>query len=170
MNGLKVGRPKTAIVGGILALFSAVSVIIMLSLDLFFLSADEFWATYGGNVEIAAYAYIFCGFILAGGILILRRRYKLGGAFALVFSIFLVVDGWLIAIPGIVGGILALISKEKTPERVLDIAKLHGRIGIQDLATRTGKTEADVELAIIGLQSEGQPIRFDAEKREVIYG
>ena len=170
MNGLKVGRPKTAIVGSILALFCAISVIVALSLALFFLGAEDLWLLYGVDAEVAAYDYIFCGFVLAGGILILRRRYRVGGVFALVFSIFLTVDGWLFAIPGIIGGVLALVSKEKMPERVLDIAKLHGRIGIQDLATRTGKTEADVELTIIGLQSEGQPIRFDAERREVIYG
>jgi hypothetical protein len=169
MNGLKVGRPKTTITGSILALFCAISVIVVLSFGLLSLTTEELWAS-GIDAELAAYNYIFCGFVLAGGILILRRRYRLGGVFALVFSIFLMIDGWLFAIPGIVGGILALVSKERTPMRVLDIAKLYGSIGIQDLAAKTGKTEADVELAIIGLQSEGQPIRFDAEKREVIYG
>jgi len=44
------------------------------------------------------------------------------------------------------------------------------RTSIRDVATETGKTEADMELASIDLQSKGQPIRFDAGTREVIYG
>ena len=170
MSDFKVGRPKTATVGGVLALVCAIVTIFILSASLALLSEWELYEYWGLDIETATYEYLFCGFVLAGGILILRRRYRLGGIFALVFSILLVVDGWLWAILGITGGILALVSKEKVPERVLEVVRLHGRIGIRDLATRTGKTEADVELSVIKLQSEGQPIKFDAETREIIYG
>lgn len=63
-----------------------------------------------------------------------------------------------------------MVSREKAPERVLEVARLYGRIGIRDLATAIGRTEADAELSVIKLQSRGHPIRFDAERREVIYG
>jgi len=171
MSDLKVGRPKTAIAGAVLALACAVATILILSLSLAIMGQEMTYWVAGADAEAVAYWYIYCGFLLAGGILILRRRYRLGGIFVLIFGILLTVSfDWLVGIWGIIGGILALVSKEKAPARVLEVARLHGRIGIKDLAATIGKTEADVELSIINLQSKGQPIRFDAERREVIYG
>ena len=171
MSDLKVGRPKTAIAGAVLALACAVVIISILSLSFAILGQEETYGLMEVDTEAVAYWYIWCGFLLAGGILIWRRRYRLGGIFALVFGILLTVGfDWLVGIWGIIGGILALVSREKMPERVLEIARLYGRIGLKDLAAATGKTEADVELSVINLQSKGHPVRFDAERREVIYG
>lgn len=89
------------------------------------------------------------------------------------FSVLLIIfalDIWFVSIWGIIGGALGLVSKEKIRETVLDVARRYGRVNIREVATETGKTEADVELAIIELKSKGQPIRFDAGTREVIYG
>ncbi len=40
----------------------------------------------------------------------------------------------------------------------------------KEIAAQTGKTEADVELSIIDLQSKGKPVRFDETTREVFFG
>ena len=133
-----------------------------------------------GEIFSIAYGFLECILVLVGGFfLYFRRRYKFGGALALVFGIRLFVDllGALeyffflfpIVILPIIGGILGLVSKEKTALGVLGVAKLYGRLEIADLAAKLGKTEADVELAVIELQSKGEPIRFEAETREVIY-
>lgn len=174
MSDLKVGRPMTATAGGLLAIVSAVVIISATALGLMMMRAEGYELS-AAEIEEFVYHYIWLGCMLAGGILILRRRYILGGALALGFGIPLTItlglEGlWFIPVWGIVGGILSFRSREKIPKRVLEIARLYGRIGLKDLAAATGKTEADVELSIIKLQSEGQPIRFDAERREVTYG
>lgn len=172
MPNLRLGRPKIAIAGGVLAIICALLVALLLSLGLIIMSEEgyEFSAT---DIEDVLYTFIWCGLVFAGGILIFLRRYKIGGAIALGFSILLIIfalDIWYIGMWGVIGGALCLISKEKTPERVLEVARRYGRVGIREVATETGKTEADVELAIINLQSKGKPIRFDATTREVIFG
>lgn len=174
MSDLKVGRPKTAIAGGLLAIVTAVVMISLSALGLMMMRAEGYELS-AAEIEELVYTYIWLGCMLAGGILILRRRYVLGGAFALGFAIPLMVGAvleglWYVPVWGIVGGILSFRSREKIPQRVLEIARLYGRIKLKDLAAATGKTEADVELSIINLQSKEQPIRFDAERREVIYG
>ena len=73
---------------------------------------------------------------------------------------------------GFIGLIAGLILKPKmveAPSRLLDVMKLHGRMKISELAARFKTTEADIELAVVKLKSSGEPIQFDAEKREVIY-
>ncbi|MFX0117441.1 MAG: hypothetical protein ACFFB3_23035 [Candidatus Hodarchaeota archaeon] len=73
---------------------------------------------------------------------------------------------------GFIGLIAGLVLKPKmveVPSRLLDTVKLHGRMKISELATRYKTTEADVELAVIKLKSQGEPIQFDRETREVIY-
>ena len=118
---LKVGRPKTATVGGLLAVVTAAFAIAVLSFGLFPEADAELL-----NISEAVFTrhLIMVSFVLVGGILILRRRYRLGGIFALAFSIVLLVNGGFVFIPSIVGGILALRSKEKTPERILGATKL----------------------------------------------
>ena len=171
MTNLRVGRPKTAIAGGVLAIACALLVALVLTLGITILNQEGYeFSTI--DIEDVLYAYVWCGFVFAGGILIFRRRYTLGGALALGFSIILIIfaiDIWYIGMWGIIGGALSLISKEKTPERVLEVAKRYGRVSIREVATETGKTEADVELAIINLQSKGKPVRFEASTREVIH-
>ena len=121
MGDLKVGRPKTATVGGLLAVVTAAFAIAVLSFGLFPEADAELL-----NVSEAVFTryLVMAGFVLAGGVLILCRRYRLGGIFALAFSIVLLVNGGFVFIPSIVGGILALRSKEKTPERILGATKL----------------------------------------------
>lgn len=172
MSNLRVGRPKIAIVGAVLAIVCALLVALLLSLVITVLSEEgyEFTAT---DIEDVLYDFIWCGLVFAGGILMLLRRYKIGGAIALGFSILLIIfalDFWFIVVLGIIGGALGLVSKEKIRETVLEVARRYGRVSIREVAAETGKTEADVELAIINMQSKGQPIRFDATTREVIYG
>ena len=171
MPNLRVGRPKTALAGGVLAIICALLVALLLSLG-FIIMSEEGYEFSASDIEDVLYAFIWCGLVFAGGILILRRRYTLGGALALGFSILLIIftiDIWYISMLGVIGGALSLISKEKTPERVLEVVRRYGRVSILEVATETGKTEADVELAIIDLQSKGKPVRFDAATREVIY-
>lgn len=157
-----------ATAGGLLAIVSAVSCTVLLSVGLtltqegYELSPTEF--------EGVIYAYIWCAAVVAGGVLTLRRRYILGGALALGFSIAIAISVWYVGMWGVIGGVLSLVSKEKTPERVLEIARLYGCVGIGEVAAKTGKTEADVELAVIKLQAKGHSIRFDRARREVIYG
>lgn len=74
-----------------------------------------------------------------------------------------------IEIIDITRALLGLISREKVEEGVLVIARLYGRLKISDLAAKLAITEADVELAVIKLQSRGKPIRFEASTREVVY-
>lgn len=172
MTNLRVRRPRIAIVGGVLAIVCVLLVALLLTLGITILSQEGYEFT-GSDIEDVLYAYVWCCLVLAGGILIFLRRYILGGALALGFSILLIIfaiDIWYISMWGVIGGALGLISKEKTPERVLEVARRYGRVGIREVATETGKTEADVELAIIDLQSKGKPVRFDATTREVIYG
>jgi len=173
VSALKVKRPLSATVGVVLSIIGGVLYLSLLSLGI----ASEGVAA--GEIFSIAYGFLWCILILVGGFFIFRRRYKFGGALALVFGICLFVDllGALeyffflfpIVILPIIGGILGLVSKEKTALGVLGVAKLYGRLEIADLAAKLGKTEADVELAVIELQSKGEPIRFEAETREVIY-
>ena len=172
MPNLRVGRPKIAIAGAVLAIVCALLVVLLLSVGLTIMSEEgyEFAAI---DIEGVIYTFVWCGFVFAGGVMMLLRRYKIGGAIALVFSILLIIfalDIWFIGVLGIIGGALGLVSKEKIPERILDVAKRYGRVSIREVAAETGKTEADVELAIIELEAKGQPIRFDAATRDVIYG
>lgn len=169
MDDLKVGRPKMATAGGLLAIVSALLTAVVLLRGLTVLSQEgyEFSA---GEIEEVFYTYIWCGVVLAGGILSLRRRYIIGGALAVVFSIAIAISVWFLGVLGVIGGILSLVSKEKTPERVLEIARLYGCVGIGEVAAKTGKTEADVELAVIKLQAKGHSIRFDRTRREVSCG
>ena len=169
---MRVKRPKIAIVAGVLAIVCVLLVVLLLSVGLAIMSEEgyEFSAI---DIEDLIYTYIWCGIIFAGGVMMLLRRYKIGGAIALGFSILLIIfalDIWFIGMLGIIGGVLGLVSKEKIPQRILDVARRYGRVGIREVATETRKTEADVELAIIDLQSKGKPIRFEASTREVIYG
>lgn len=54
--------------------------------------------------------------------------------------------------------------------RLFGIVRSYGRVKISELATQLSTTEADVELAILNLQSQGEQIRFEAETREAVYG
>ncbi len=174
MTRFKVGRPKIAIAGAVLAIVGSVLGVLWLSLSLktilgtgYELSEKQIF--YGAQflaILIACFVMIF-----VGGILILRGKYRVGGAVALLFSIFLMSSAglWYVAMFGIIGGILSLISREKVPERVLEVAQQHGQVSIKEVATETGKTELDVEQAIVKLRSKGHPIRFDLKTREVIY-
>jgi hypothetical protein len=73
---------------------------------------------------------------------------------------------------GFIGLIAGLILKPKmveVPSRLLDAIKLYGRMKISEMAAQFKTTEADVELAVIKLKSNGEPIKFDRETREVVY-
>ena len=169
MPSLRVGRAKTATAGGLLAIGCALLSALFLSLGLTILS-EEGYRFSAGDIQDVVYTYIWCALVLLGGILMLTRRYIPGGVLVLICSILISIGVWYLGIWGVIGAALGLVSKEKTPERVLEVARLYGHIGIADLATKVGKTEADVELTIIKMQLKGQPIRFDATQREVIYG
>jgi hypothetical protein len=54
-------------------------------------------------------------------------------------------------------------------EKLLSIVSSHGQIDISDLAMQLGTTEANIELAVIELQSKEQPIKFDKNSRKVFY-
>ncbi|MCW4052687.1 MAG: hypothetical protein NWE78_05730, partial [Candidatus Bathyarchaeota archaeon] len=72
---------------------------------------------------------------------------------------------------GFIGMIVGFLIRPKmveAPTRLLDVMKLHRRMKINELATRLKTTEADIELAVLRLQSNGERIQFDREKREVI--
>jgi hypothetical protein len=161
VTNLRVGRPKYAIFGGVLAILCGLLGATLLSLGL---SATGYEFS-----EDFMYFYISCGLVVAGGVSILRRHYMLGGIFALVFGIILIIDAWYVGVWGLIGGILGVLSKENTPEKVLQVARRYGRVSIRQVATELGKTEADVESAIISLQGKGQPVKFDKMTREVFY-
>lgn len=156
-----------AIAGGALAIVCAVLAALLLSVGLAILNREGYEFD-RGEIEGLFYTYVWCGLVLTGGILTFTRRYIVGGALTLAFSIAIAISIWYVGVWGIVGGVLSLVSREKTPEQVLEAARLYGRIEIGDVAAKTGKTEAAVELAIIKLQSKGHSIRFDATRREVI--
>ncbi len=178
MTDFKVGRPKIAIAGAALAMVCAVLGVVWLSIALrrAILGIEAGYEI--SNMEIVLGSWLlvvmsaFCVIIFTGGILILRRRYGLGGVLVLIFSTLLVTSAlhlWYVGVWGIAGGILSLISKEKVPERVLEITKQHGQVSIKEVAALTGKTEMDVEVAIVKLRSKGQPIRYDMKTRQVLY-
>lgn len=152
-SSLKVARPWTATIGGVLSIISGLW--LAFSLD-------------PSDFELYIVSWLP---IIFGGALILRRDYKVGGALVLAFSI-LTFFAWVNSIIGlgIIGGILGLISNERVEERVLGMAKLFWRMKISDVAAKLAITEADVELAVINLQSKGELVKFDVETREVIYG
>lgn len=73
----------------------------------------------------------------------------------------------------IIGGGLASWSyryKPKVPSGLLDTVKTRGRVRISELAQEFGTTEARIEIGVYELMRAGQPIRFEAETREVVYG
>lgn len=174
MTDFKVKRPKITIAAGALATVTAALGVLWLSLGLMTilgnerLELSERQMFFGSTFLIVVIVCLVMVFI--GGILIWRRRYRSGGILALVFSIFLVTSAgiWYVAIWGIAGGILGIIAREKVPERVLELVRQRKQVNIKELAAETGKTELDVEQAIVKLQSKGQPIRLDMKSREVI--
>ena len=178
VTDFKVRRPKIAIAGAALAIVCSILGVLWLSWGLKTILGTGYELS-GRQMERAifygsTFVVIFvtcCIMVFAGGILILRRKYRVGGAVALTFSIFLVTSAgnWLVAMWGILGGILSIIAREKIPERVLEVAKQHRQVSIKEVATETGKTELDVEKAIVELRSKGKPIRFDLKTRDVIY-
>jgi len=88
------------------------------------------------------------------------------------YSRYIYFAGIGLGLVGIIGTIAGSILKPKVveiPSELLDVMKLYRRMKISDLATRFKTTEADVELTVIKLRSEGEPIQFDRETREVIY-
>ena len=178
MSEFKVRRPKIAVVGAALAMVCAIIGVVWVSLALrrAILGIEAGYEMSDMEIFMGSWLFLvtsaYCVIIFAGGILILRRRYGLGGVLVLIPSILLVTSVlrlWYVGIWGITGGILSLISKEETPQRVLEIARQQGQISIKEVANLTGKTELDVEVAITKLKSKGQPIRFDMKTRNVIY-
>ena len=69
----------------------------------------------------------------------------------------------------LIAGLILRPRIAEVPSRLLDAMKLYGRMEISELATRFKTTEADIELAVINLNSNGEPIQFDRETREVTY-
>ena len=178
MTDFKVRRPKIAVVGAALAMVCAVLGVTALSLTLRGAILGIEAGYEASDIEIVLGSWVFlvasacCVVVFAGGILILRRRYRLGGLVALIPSVFLAVSTvnlWYVGVWGITGGILGLIAKEETPRRVLEIVKQQGQISIKEVAALTGKSELDVEVAIVELKSKGQPIRYDMKTRNVIH-
>ncbi len=169
-------RPATATVGAVLSIIGTLffTTILLIGMSL---PSEEPTTDENGAVLLMTFVYAsFNSFLgLAGAFYIFRRRYTLGGVMALVCGIAItittleVLEFLPVAILPAIGGILALISKEKIAPGVLGVAKLYGRIKISDLAIKIGKTEADVELAVIKLKSSGEPIHFDRETREVVH-
>ncbi|MCX6672100.1 MAG: hypothetical protein NTX92_09300 [Euryarchaeota archaeon] len=162
---LKVQRPITATIGGIVTLLAGVSAMILYFIGMNYIIESGFLPSYISDVFWEFIVYIL---IIISGFLILLRKYKVGGAISIVFGIIIAIGYWELGIWCIIGGILGLISKEKIDEHVLLAAKQFGRIKISELAKKIAKTEADVELAVKNLQSKGELIKFDAETREVI--
>lgn len=170
MSALEVKRPLSATLG---AVFSIIGGVLYLSL----LSLATALESVPADAIIGTLFIFFFGFlILVGAFLILRRSYREGGTLVLFSGFFLFFFElaelrifFPIFIILLIGGILGLVSKEKIALRVLDVIRLYGRLKIDDLASKIGKTEADVELAIMELQAKGEPIKFEAETREVIY-
>ncbi len=161
--------------GGALAIVTAVLGLLWLSRGIMTivgnerLELSERQIFFGSTFLIVVIVCLIMVFV--GGVLILRRRYRPGGILALVFSTFLFTSAgiWYVAVWGIAGGILSIIAREKVPERVLELLQQRRQVNIKEAATETGKTELDVEQAIVKLQSKGQPITFDMKSREVIY-
>ncbi|MCK4424694.1 hypothetical protein KAU93_03335 [Candidatus Bathyarchaeota archaeon] len=160
-------RPKTATIGVVLSIIGGGLYILLVSLVLVVVELSK------AELHGVTYSFWWGALIIIGGILMFRRKYKLGGAVSLVFGIVtMFTEGpefWYLFVLPIIGGILGLISREKVEEGVLAIARLYGRLKSNDLAAKLAITEADVELAVIKLQSRGKPIRFEASTREVVY-
>ncbi len=149
VTDFKVRRPKIAIAGAALAIVCSVLGVVWLSL---------FLTTILGTGRELSQRQIE-GAIFFGGTFVIIFvaccvMVLVGGTVALVFSIFLFTStgNWLVAMWGIIGGILSIIAREKTPERVLEVAKQHRQVSIKKVATETGKTELDVEQAIVKLR------------------
>lgn len=179
VTDFRVRRPKIAIAGAALAIVCSVLSVVWLSQGLTTILGTGYKFSERQMFFGSTFLVIFvacCVMVFVGGILILRQNYRVGGVVALIFSIFLVTSAgkgnpliWFVAMFGIIGGILSIISREKIPERVLEAAKQHRQVSIKEVATETGKTELDMEQAIVKLRSKGQPIRFDLKTRKVIY-
>lgn len=160
-------RPKTATIGVVLSIIGGGLYILLVSLLLAVIELSK------AELHAVIYSFLRGALITIGGILMFRGKYKLGGAVSLVVGIVsMFTEGpefWHLFVLPIIGGILGIISREKVEEGVLAIARLYGRLKISDLAAKLVITEADVELAIIKLQSKGKPSQFEASTREVIY-
>jgi len=176
VSALEVKRPLTATVGAVLSIIGVLLYLTFLLIGLSVLSEEPLTGAESASFLFELiYTFFYCILGLVGAFYILRRKYAYGGVAALICGILLTItmvgylEGFAITVLPIIGGILSLVSKEKTSLGVLGVAKLYGRLKIADLAAKLGKTEADVELAVIELQSKGEPIKFEAETREVIY-
>lgn len=164
---LKVKRPTTALIGGIICIMAGAIFLISYSLGLLYFENEGSYVSYFKGVF---YSFFYIFLMIVSGILILLRKYKLGAGMAIVFGILVTIGTvWYLGLWSVIGGILGAISKEKLEEQVLNAMKITNRIKINDLSTKMGRSEADVELTVIKLQTGGKPIRFDAESREVIF-
>ena len=178
MSDFKVKRPKITIAGAVLGMICAVAGAVVSSLFLtgIMRGFGRGYLIFNMQTAIGTWIFlvmgIFCVITFIGAILILKRRYGLGGILVLIPRILLITSAarlWQIGLVGIAGGILTLISREKIPEKVLEISRQKKQVSIKEVAALTGKTELDVEVAIARLKSKGQPIRFEMKTREVIY-
>ncbi|MGF3573730.1 MAG: PsbP-related protein [Candidatus Bathyarchaeia archaeon] len=60
-------------------------------------------------------------------------------------------------------------QQQRIEGEMLDVLRHHKSIKIEDLAKMLETKEADIELAVVQLRKNGEPINFNRETREVIY-
>lgn len=115
--------------------------------------------------EGAIYLIFYSVFIFAAGILILFKKFKLGGWVLIVFGVLYLFGFWFLAIPLIVLGVLALKSKKIVDKDLIEIIA-SGRKTLQSLSDQTGVNVADIEIAVRKLEENGK-VKFDPNSRQV---
>jgi len=91
------------------------------------------------------------------------------GIFASIYLFLISPITGFIPLLAVVGGLIAIIGKINIDSKLLNLVTLAGNIRISELSEKLGITEADVELSVINLQSNGESIFFDKNTRTISY-
>ncbi len=67
-------------------------------------------------------------------------------------------------------GVLLRPKAVEIPTLVLEMLKMHGRIKVSELAAIFSTSQADIEMALLKLRIQGEPIVFEPVTGEVSYG
>jgi hypothetical protein len=171
---MRIGLPIGAKVGATLAAIGGLIVV-----------AWALWVIlpYGdAGVSLLASDAFLLAFLFASGVMFivvavvaLMRRYLAAGVLDIIvaanaiFFVYDVLELLLAVVMAIAGAILILFARERAQPSVLNVMRLYRRMPLAELAGKLSTTEATVELAVLELRSQGQPIDFVPETREVVY-
>jgi len=171
---MRIGLPIGAKVGATLAAIGGLIVV-----------AWALWVIlpYGdAGVSLLASDAFLLAFLFASGVMFivvavvaLMRRYLAAGVLDIIvaanaiFFVYDVLELLLAVVMAIAGAILILFARERAQPSVLNVMRLYRRMPLAELAGKLSTTEATLELAVLELRSQGQPIDFVPETREVVY-